>query len=210
VGVASFRSCTVLGVATLSLSLSGCALFHDAVCLTAYKMHECVADCCESSRNRKLAKLAWRTVRCANPDAAYSKDYEAGFEDGFAHYLYRGGNGEPPPLPPKHYRKIAYQTPQGYRAIEDWFEGYRHGASVARDSGYRQFVTGPSAFASSPPPVAPAAERGFTVVPPAEPPRETLDHPRMLPAPAATLPGPRVRARILRVRSLGPVVQPEL
>jgi hypothetical protein len=206
--VALLRSSTVLGVVALSLSLSGCALFQDAVCLTTYRVHECVADCCESSRNRKWAKLAWRNVQCANPEAAYSKDYEAGFEDGFAHFLYRGGNGEPPPLPPRHYRKITYQTPQGYRAIENWFEGYRHGAAVARGSGYRQFVTGPSALRSSPPPLA--AEPSIAVVPSAASAPEPLGEPLMLPSPAAALPGPRVRARILSVRSLGPVVQPEI
>jgi hypothetical protein len=219
VGVPLLRPIIVLGLAALSLSGGGCVLVHDAASLTTYKVKESVGDCFEQSRNRKWAGQAWQNVRAACPQAAYSKDYEAGFEDGFAHYLFRGGNGEPPPLPPRHYRKITYQTPQGYRAIEDWFAGYRHGAAVARESGYREFVTGPSALRSVPPP--PVVVPGPVVVeppplvsepvavPPGAPP-EPLAEPQTLPPPAVALPGPRVRARILSIRSLGPVVQPEL
>jgi hypothetical protein len=205
-----------LSLALLSLSGSGCALLNDAASLTAYKVKESVGECKETARNRKWAGQAWQNVRAACPQAAYSNDYEAGFEDGFAHYLFRGGNGQPPPLPPRHYRKITYQTPQGYRAIEDWFAGYRHGAAVARESGYREFVTGPSAFRSATPPEPPPIARPIDLAPelPAEvplPPVERLDAPRPVspPPPPPPPPGPRVGARILSVRSLGPIVQPE-
>ena len=39
--------------------------------------------------------------------------------------------------------------------IEDWFEGFRHGAAVARDGGYRKFVTGPSSLQMPPPATRP-------------------------------------------------------
>jgi hypothetical protein len=214
------RHVIAVGAAVLSLGGSGCALVHDTVSLTAYTVKESVQDCRETKRNQKWAEQAWKNVRRCNPDAVYTEDYEAGFEDGFAHYLFRGGNGEPPPLPPRHYRKLAYQTPEGYRAIEDWFEGYRYGAIVARESGYREFVTGPSAFRNAVPMESPVAGPVPASLPasiteplpgrPAAPPAEPIGEPRPNALPAAdTRPGPRIHARILSIRSLGPVMQPE-
>ena len=55
-----------------------------------------------------------------------------------------GGCGEPPPVPPRRYWKNAYQTPQGHQAIQDWFAGFRNGASDAEASGWRHFATVPS------------------------------------------------------------------
>jgi hypothetical protein len=121
----------------------------DAVSLTAYSVRESAEDLSESIRNRRWAAQAWDQTRDRSPETAYSPDYERGFEDGFTHYLYRGGTGEPPPLPPRRYRWLRYQTPQGYRAIEDWYAGFRQGADVARQSGYRRWVTGPSALTAS-------------------------------------------------------------
>src|SRR5439155_9720003 len=116
----------------------------------------------ESVRNRRWAEFAWEDAKGADLHKTYSEDYACGFKDGFAHYLYRGGHGEPPPLPSAHYRKVRYQTPEGYKAIEDWFGGFRHGAAAARQSGYRYWITGPSALrlpnSVPPPPLGPAPD----------------------------------------------------
>src|SRR5205807_2557372 len=80
----------------------------------------------------------------------HSEDYAQGFKDGYAEYLYRGGDGEPPLLPPKRYRHVRYQTPQGYMAAEDWFAGYRHGAAVAHHTGARRWITGPTGWQPEP------------------------------------------------------------
>src|SRR5439155_20779353 len=93
-----------------------------------------------------LAEAAWQEITKANPDPSYSPDYVCGFKDGFADFLYAGGTGEPPPLPPRQYWKIKYETAEGHQAIEDWFAGFRHGASVAQTTGYRQWVTIPSSL----------------------------------------------------------------
>jgi hypothetical protein len=138
----------------LSWLVSGCSLVTDATCLTIFSVRQTAEDFSEGVRNRKWAELAWEDARRADLHHAYSEDYANGFKDGFAHYLYRGGHGEPPPLPPLHYRKVRYQTPQGYKAIEDWFAGFRHGADAARQSGYRYWITGPSAL-RAPTPWAP-------------------------------------------------------
>lgn len=135
--------CLLVG---LSLLASGCSLVTDATCLAIFTVRETAEDFHECARNRKLAESAWADAQRANPRTTYSEDYACGFKDGFAQYLYRGGNGEPPPLPPPSYRKLRYQTPRGYQAIEEWYEGFRHGAMAARQSGYRRWITGPSAL----------------------------------------------------------------
>ena len=117
------RPALKLGVAALGLCGGGCTLVSDTICLNTLRVKECIEDYRECKRDRNWAEDAWRQLRCANPQTSYSSDYEAGFRDGFTHYLYWGGNCEPPPMPPKEYRKLKYQTPQGYQTIEDWFVG---------------------------------------------------------------------------------------
>jgi hypothetical protein len=75
-----------------------------------------------------------------------SEDYAHGFKAGFAEFLFRGGDGEPPLMPPLRYRDIRYQNERGYSAVQDWFAGYRHGSTLAHDSGARKWITGPSSL----------------------------------------------------------------
>ena len=111
----------------------------------------------------------------ANPDHPYSVDYRRGFVDGFADYLYAGGSGEPPVVPPWRYRKASYETPEGYAAIEDWFAGFRHGANVALASGLRNLVVLPVAL-----PDQPLFWGEATPITPANP-EENLPPPRVVP-----------------------------
>ncbi len=92
-------------------------------------------------RNKLLARRAWADTLAAEPSLGHSKDYGRGFRDGFADFLYAGGSGEPPLLPPRSYWKVGYETPRGRRAIEDYFAGFRHGALASRTSGIREFTT---------------------------------------------------------------------
>jgi hypothetical protein len=93
----------------------------------------------EWTRDEKLAKDAWEKVG-ASTGQAYSKDYERGFKFGFADYLYAGGSGLPPPMPPRRYWKPKYESAAGYQAVDEWYAGYRHGAAVAMESGFREYV----------------------------------------------------------------------
>ncbi|HMO36355.1 MAG TPA: hypothetical protein PKA06_09950, partial [Gemmatales bacterium] len=93
-------------------------------------------------RDKNLAEEAWDEI-CSRDGDVYSRHYRRGFFDGFQDYLDSGGTGDPPTLPPRSYWRIYYQTPEGYEAIQDWFEGWRHGASVARASGIRDYITVP-------------------------------------------------------------------
>jgi hypothetical protein len=177
----------------------------------------------ERHRDYKLAEAAWAEIEKPNhshghaaecnhsfgygsadyvnpaemdeaPARPYSPDYAMGFKDGFADYLYAGGTGEPPPLPPRYYWKMRYETPDGHQAMEDWFAGFRHGAGVARASGYREWVT----IASSVPPDARGARPPALLLPdstPAAPAGTMLPPPRQFSPPQgerpALPPGPR-------------------
>jgi hypothetical protein len=183
----SMRLFLALGLAGLSLASSGCALV-DGVRVTTNRTKETVEDCFEWKRDLKWAEEAWlQNTRC-DPDLRRSRDYGEGFREGYATYLYRDGNGEPPPLPPRHYRALKYQTPQGYKAIEDWFNGYRSGSSFARESGARELITGPTTATECGPTVcAPQQSKPTemivaTVTPKVEPPDRVLqDAPNDLP-----------------------------
>lgn len=100
-------------------------------------------DCVERSRNRRLAEEAWKDVQQAAPDQPYTVHYARGFKDGFADFLYAGGSGEPPVVPPRPYQGVAYETPEGQQAVENWFAGFRHGARAAQESGLRNLVVVP-------------------------------------------------------------------
>ena len=129
----------------LSLLSSGCALLEDGTRNTVLALRTPIAEHREVARNQRWAEDAWNGVCSAKP-GPYSVAYAHGFKDGYAEFLFRGGDGEPPLVAPPYYRRLQDQTPEGFAAIQDWFHGYRHGASVARDSGARQWVTGPSAL----------------------------------------------------------------
>ncbi len=139
----SFAFC-LLGFCALS---SGCGLLCNAAHNLAAETHREMDELEAFRRNRQWARSAWDAARGADPSRGYSPDYADGFKDGFADYLAAGGTGEPPAVPPRKYWKASYGTPQGYQAIEDWFTGFRHGAAVARDGGYRRWVVLPYPFA---------------------------------------------------------------
>ena len=158
------KSARALWLLGLSIACSGCALVEDAgrnFCVavsTPAEVHR------EKARNEKWAEASWQMTCMKDGPGTHSVDFARGFKDGFAEYLFRGGDCEPPIVAPLHYRHARYQTPQGYQAIQDWFEGYRLGATTARDSGARRWIVGPSSLQSdqsalpmrdSPPDMAP-------------------------------------------------------
>lgn len=145
-------------------------------------MDECVA----CSRYSALAEEAWCHFQSAIPDCQYSQDFADGFKAGFADYLYAGGTGEPPLAPPRQYWRPNYQSPEGQLLILDWFKGYRHGAAVARESGYREAVTVP-ASAGLPRSVYPQND----AIAPRPTPLPPLDKTKPMPPAQELLPGPK-------------------
>ncbi len=97
-------------------------------------------------RNHSLAKRVWHDIVAGSPPHSFSDHYARGFIIGFADYLYRGGSGEPPLVPPRDYWHAGYQTVQGKQAIQQWFEGFRHGGQECEARGYRELVVTPSSM----------------------------------------------------------------
>src|SRR5438105_4869157 len=84
-------------------------------------------DVAYCSRNQEVAEEAWQLERRKGPER-YSRDHAAGFVAGYADYLDAGGNGNPPAVPPFRYRLVCSESPEGARAVEEWYAGFRHGS----------------------------------------------------------------------------------
>ena len=120
---------------------SGCTVCQNAM-RTMY--HEPAAYSWKHDRRRSVeayrqwADQAWLEESRMDPELPAPADYVMGFRDGFVDYVYAGGSGEPPPVPPRYFWNVVLRTPDGKQRADQWFAGYRHGALVARDGGYRE------------------------------------------------------------------------
>ena len=96
-------------------------------------------------RDGRLADDAW--AEASNIGGPYSKHYARGFREGFIDFLNDGGHvslGDVPLVPPRSYWRVFYQSPEGNLAIRDWYDGWRHGVAMARQSGYRDLTVLPT------------------------------------------------------------------
>jgi hypothetical protein len=150
----SFRCQAALMVSATCLLCSGCALCANLARTAIIQPVQYCNYLDEKHQQHQFRALAEEalaqeraTARAELDDYTcepFTGDEECGFVDGYVDQLIYGGDGNAPPLPPRRYWKIKYQNPAGFQAIEDWFKGYRHGAVVARASGYRDYVTIPA------------------------------------------------------------------
>ncbi len=108
----------------------------------------------EHHRNERFAREAFVQMAMTFADQEFSCDYRRGFVEGYTDYLDYGGVGEPPPLPSPIYGRFGYMTPEGLAAMEDWKNGFRHGAATARASNLRELVTVPVFWGPAYQPVA--------------------------------------------------------
>jgi hypothetical protein len=129
------------------------------------------------------ARQAWRAVRDQYPRKAFTPEFRDGFLDGYADYLDRGGDAQPPAAPPARYTtNKKYFTPEGHALIRDYFLGFQYGTEVAVATGQRQFLTVPVLVPDGDPILAgPPAEALAPTIPPAA----------VMPAPPVPLPLPR-------------------
>jgi len=140
----------IIGLCSLAQGCSPLADDTRSLIIEPIQYCEPLDDLIASSRSRTFANSAWVELKQNHPEQDYSPDYETGFKSGFAHYLYAGGTGGLPPVPPRPYWRSRYQTPEGYLAVQDWFAGFRHGAAAAQESGYRQWMTVPFSLLGPP------------------------------------------------------------
>ena len=119
----------LLSLACLSLACpsSGCVAF-------VTQMRDLRDDTAIAHKNRYLAKEAWCAVSGAYAGTPCLEDFECGFRTGYCDVA-DGKNGCPPAVPPRKYWRAKYQGEIGVQQVEQWFEGYRHGVSVAQQDG---------------------------------------------------------------------------
>ena len=155
-------------ILALCLLQPGCSF----VCYGAKNLIEAPLDARDREvmrgRFRGMADDAWKQAVADDPALAYAFHYGCGFRRGFADYLEADGTGQPPAEPPWEYQAAAFETPQGRRDVEDWYAGFRTGASVARAGGYRDAAVVlplalPPAYVPNPKPPRPP-----TVAPPSD------------------------------------------
>jgi hypothetical protein len=172
-----------LGAVGLCALGAGCALVGNATRNAIGATSRAIESLREQQRDRELAAAAWARY-AANSDHQYTSDFAGGFTDGFADYLYWGGTGDPPPVPPQRYWALRYKSAEGAEAIRQWYAGWRAGAAEACSSGLRQFVMLPSPPPAPPRDTAhPAAEPAAPAADPDKVPESVLPAPRPLPAP---------------------------
>lgn len=149
-------------------------------------------DCQDRRQYRQQACKAWLAIADAQPETHYSSHYAEGFQDGFTDYLYAGGNGEPPVVPPWCDRRNGWETPAGRAHIEDWYAGYRHGAQAARASGLRETIVLPCSLPGQAP-VIPPVRPGVVGAPVQTPTPTTAQNAQASQAtsPVEDLPNPR-------------------
>lgn len=140
----SFFPLGLVSALALTWMLAGCS-----VCQQARRtlLDEPAQFSWKKDRSRSLslyrdwADAAWRAEVRACSSGLDTEEYSAGFRDGFVDFVYAGGSGEPPPVPPRKFWNVGWRSPGGHGAADQWFAGFRHGASAARDGGYRQRAT---------------------------------------------------------------------
>ncbi len=174
----------ILGALGLGALISGCTLYESATRNLAFETVLCVDRKVTCLRDRCLADAAWQEVQQAHADQHFSADYVRGFKQGFAEFLRTGAPAGPPPIPPRWYWKVCYESPAGHQAMDDWMAGFTQGVAVARASGERALVAVPTsvppASAMTPLPQAGLSPPVLEATPPVElppPQKETAPAP---------------------------------
>ena len=146
---ANRQTASLLVCLLLCISLTGCTVCQNAkrTMLVEPREFSWRKDRKESvEMYRCWADQAWREQCSSDPEQSVSSAYVAGFKDGFVDYVYAGGPGEPPPVPPRQFWNADQRNPCGHAAATDWFAGFRHGAQLAREEGYRKRALVPASI----------------------------------------------------------------
>lgn len=121
----------MLAVLTLTAS-SGCAIFQGVRDYVEY--NDTMNDFVLGYRNSVWARQAWHERKWQHVGEPQFYSFGEGFRDGYASVA-SGGNGCPPPLPPRKYWSWKYQSPEGQAKVAAWFSGYPFGAKAAEEDG---------------------------------------------------------------------------
>jgi len=111
---------------------SGCSLFQGARDYVQY--NDATDEFVVGWRNYVWANKAWHARKAYHACEPQLYDFGEGFRAGYRDAA-AGGNGCPPPLPPRNYWSWKFQSPEGQAKIAAWFAGYPHGAKAAEEDG---------------------------------------------------------------------------
>ena len=104
-GNAMNRKLVQFGAIVWCMVVSGCTVCENAM---RTMKHEPAAFSWKHDRPRSTevyeqwAERVWGEESANCPELAAERDYYLGFRDGFVDYIWAGGNGEPPPVPPRY------------------------------------------------------------------------------------------------------------
>ena len=108
----------------------GCSLFQGARDYIEY--NDATNDFVVGWRHYVWSNKAWHANRPYHLQESHLYDFGEGFRAGYRDVA-AGGNGCPPPLPPRSYWTWKYQNPEGKGKIAAWFSGYPYGAKAAEE-----------------------------------------------------------------------------
>jgi hypothetical protein len=118
--------------AALILSSSGCSALRGVRDYLHY--NDMMDDFAVGWRNHVWANQAWNERKHIFVDEPQLFDFGEGFRAGYS-AVASGGNGCPPPLPPRKYWNWKYSSPEGQAKTAAWFAGYPYGAAASEEDG---------------------------------------------------------------------------
>jgi hypothetical protein len=101
----------------------------------------CASDWHYRAVNELRARRAWSEAGRCDCGERHG-DFGAGWRRGYFD-VSTGRTGQRPILPPKRYWAASYQCPDGFAAIDAWYQGYERGVIAAECDGYGGFHTMP-------------------------------------------------------------------
>lgn len=138
---------TALAASAL-LPNTGCSILTNAQ--KNLSRHDAMDDFLVNYRNAAWSKRAWLCNHQAYHNHPYRADLEAGFRQGYEDVA-AGGNGCTPAVCPRSYWGWQYQSPDGQKRMNAWFEGYPLGVRAAEQDGIGHWGNVVTSF---PPPAA--------------------------------------------------------
>ena len=97
-------------------------------------IQECLDEHCNSMHTELTGMEAWARWSWCYNELTHPKDFACGFRAGYLDVV-NGGVGCQPTLPPKQYWKACYRNAEGHCRVNQWFEGFSHGAVAAEQDG---------------------------------------------------------------------------
>jgi hypothetical protein len=127
---------------------SGCTMIRGIG--KAFNQHEALDEFMVGYRNNAWSARAWLCRKHRFRNHQELADFEAGFRQGYED-IAAGGSGCVPAVCPKAYWGWQYQSADGQRRMNAWFEGYPLGVQAAEEDGIGHWGSVATSFAAPAP-----------------------------------------------------------